>query len=441
MKQNVAQADSDIREPVRGGKGEKVKGKKVKGKKVKGKGRGTPPLHLSPFTLSPFTLYLLPFTLYLFPLTLFSQSFDEYFLESLRYKHKGDPAGAFESLQNALKIDSTSSAALYEISHYYLFLNQENKALDALQKAVSYAPKNLEYKRLLAGLSKELQHNNEAIALYEELANAKPQNPEWAYNLAGLYLQQKQIEKAVESFNLLKMMGIDEPWEDTLPVWIKILQEAVKEENPDEIIRICEAALEYFPDTPEFYLYSGSAYYIKKEYDTALSVYLSGIEHTPADKLSFLSAFAGQTGDLYYLSEQKAKAYEYYDKALEYNEQNIAVLNNYAYHLALDKADLDKAERMAATAVQMQPNNSTYIDTYAWVFFQKGNYSLAKFYIESAIAKAGQPGGELLEHYGDILLQIGNREKALSEWNKALVLYKETGENTENLERKINAQP
>jgi tetratricopeptide (TPR) repeat protein len=371
-----------------------------------------------------------------------AQSFDEYFLESLRYKHKSDPAGAFESLQKALEIDSTSSAALYEIAHYYLFLNQGDKALDALQKAVRYAPENTEYKHLLAGLCRELQHTDEAVALYEALSEAKPQNPEWLYYLGGLYLKQKRIDKVVETFQQLKSMGIDD-WEEIAPLsdWLKILEDALKKEDTDEIIHICETALEYFPDIPEFYLYSGSAYYIKKDYDKALLVFLSGMKHTPSDKLSFLSALAGQIGDLYHLSNQKEKAYAYYDKALEYNDKNIGALNNYAYYLSLDKTDLDKAERMAATAVQLQPNNSTYIDTYAWVFYQKGNYSLAKFYIENAISKTDRPSGELLEHYGDILLQFGQTDKALAEWEKAIAVYEENGENTENLKQKINTIP
>ena len=70
------------------------------------------------------------------------------------------------------------------------------------------------------------------------------------------------------------------------------------------------------------------------------------------------------------------------------NDKNVVVLNNYAYFLSLEKKDLKKAERMSALAVKLEPNNSTYLDTYAWIFFVQGNYTLAKIYIETAVRLA-----------------------------------------------------
>jgi Tfp pilus assembly protein PilF len=84
------------------------------------------------------------------------------------------------------------------------------------------------------------------------------------------------------------------------------------------------------------------------------------------------------------------EAYKAYDEALKYNDKNVVVLNNYAYFLSLEKKDLKKAERMSALAVKLEPNNSTYLDTYAWIFFVQGNYTLAKIYIESACQRYDQ---------------------------------------------------
>ena len=64
-------------------------------------------------------------------------------------------------------------------------------------------------------------------------------------------------------------------------------------------------------------------------------------------------------------------------------------LNNYAYYLSLVGRDLDKAERMSGKVIERFPNNSTYLDTYAWILFKKGNYTLAKFYMETAIKNGG----------------------------------------------------
>ena len=97
-------------------------------------------------------------------------------------------------------------------------------------------------------------------------------------------------------------------------------------------------------------------------------------------------------------------------------------MNNYAYFLSLCGKDLDKAESMAAKAVYANPNNATFIDTYAWVFFKKKNYDMALLYIKSAISNADSPSADIYEHYGDILYMTGNHDEAVVQWEKALEL-------------------
>ena len=145
------------------------------------------------------------------------------------------------------------------------------------------------------------------------------------------------------------------------------------------------------------------------------------------------SDFYGQIGDIYYQIKNLPEAYKAYDEALKYNADNVVVLNNYSYFLTLEKKDLKKAERMIARCIQLEPDNATYLDTYAWVFFTQGNYVLAKIYIENAISKDTTESADLVDHYGDILYMNGNKEKALEQWKKAA----ELGKDTEVLREKI----
>ena len=114
-------------------------------------------------------------------------------------------------------------------------------------------------------------------------------------------------------------------------------------------------------------------------------------------------------------------------------------MNNYAYYLSLEKAELKKAERMSAKTVELEPKNSTYLDTYAWILYQQGNYSLAKFYIEKAIDNLAkqEDHGVIMEHYGDILWMNSkdaeNDGKALEMWQKSY----DAGNKTEEIKQKI----
>ena len=132
--------------------------------------------------------------------------------------------------------------------------------------------------------------------------------------------------------------------------------------------------------------------------------------------------------------DQMENAYAAYDEALKYNDKNVMVLNNYSYFLSLEKKDLKRAERMSAQCIKLEPDNATYLDTYAWIFFMQGNYSLAKIYIESALGKDRTNSSELVDHYGDILFMSGEKDNAVEQWKKA----KELGKESPVLDRKIS---
>ena len=78
----------------------------------------------------------------------------------------------------------------------------------------------------------------------------------------------------------------------------------------------------------------------------------------------------------------------------------LPVLNNYAYHLATHKGDLQKAEQMSQMTIREEPNNPVYLDTYGWILHLKGQDELAKFYLYKALqnAKADKTKDEIEKH-------------------------------------------
>ena len=115
---------------------------------------------------------------------------------------------------------------------------------------------------------------------------------------------------------------------------------------------------------------------------------------------------------------------------------DISVKNNYAYLLACCGIDLAKAETLSSATVKAEPNSATFLDTYAWVLFMRGEYKLARFYQERAIAAAETLSSELLEHYGDILAQLGDIELAIAQWEKALTLNPQLQRLHEKIEKR-----
>lgn len=114
-----------------------------------------------------------------------------------------------------------------------------------------------------------------------------------------------------------------------------------------------------------------------------------------------------------------------YTNALTADPYNAETLNNYAYFLSLEKqGDLEKAERMIEKAIEMMPDFGTYLDTYAWVLFRKGDYKKALEIQQKALEATSEDdmSGELYEHMGDILFMNAEPGRALEMWEKALPL-------------------
>lgn len=216
--------------------------------------------------------------------------------------------------------------------------------------------------------------------------------------------------------------------------WKKLMLINLMDENYEEAFKAADKALEYNPDNIELYQYIAPAYYQIEEYDKAIATYAVAMEKADTTDSELMSSLASGLGDVYFMKKDTLKAFEQYEKALEYNPGNIMAMNNYAYFLAESGQDLDKAERLSGMSVKYEPENTTYLDTYAWIYFKKGEYSLALTYMKAAIANSdGEQSAELYEHYGDILFMNGFHEEALPNWEKAL----ELNPDSEILQRKV----
>ncbi|MBP3586663.1 MAG: hypothetical protein J6J29_04115 [Paludibacteraceae bacterium] len=109
--------------------------------------------------------------------------------------------------------------------------------------------------------------------------------------------------------------------------------------------------------------------------------------------------------ELYHLMGVK---YEVMEKAcqeiLALDPRNIIIMNNYAYLLATHNGDLNKAESLSRYTIQAEPNNPTFLDTYAWILYLQKEYQLAKIYIQKAIQNADKKDTKEIEkHYKAIL--------------------------------------
>ena len=222
---------------------------------------------------------------------------------------------------------------------------------------------------------------------------------------------------------------------DNAAARMQLIQAVWNKQDFDEVIRLSREAIDYIPDEVAFYYFLGFAYSMKDEDDNALDAFRRGVaqadERSNPELVSDCYAFIGE---ILHDKGETQEGYAAYDSCLQWKDDNLGCLNNYAYYLSEENRELAKAEQMSFRTVQAEPDNSTFLDTYAWILFKRKKYAEALQYIDMAIDNDTTESAVIIEHAGDIHAMNGDIDGAIEYWNKAL----ETGTgNDKALRRKI----
>ncbi|MGB4413366.1 MAG: tetratricopeptide repeat protein [Paludibacter sp.] len=351
------------------------------------------------------------------------------------YMQQKMPEKAFEIYKEVLASDPENPYLYVSLSDYYNEMNEPEKATEAIVKALKIDQLAVEQKIDILGqyVQKLIQDTvklDETESLFKLLVDRYPLEEQvHGYYAVFLQLRKRNVEAISE---LESMLNINPKNEQT---WFQLIQLYLADRNYQQLMDVTARAIENLPQVPQWYFYRGITQFQLKEYEAALKTNLKALPLITEKENALKTDIYAQIGDIYYKLGKKEQAFEAYEEALKINPNNIFVMNNYAYYLSEEKTDLKKAEKMSAKAVEKEPNNSTYLDTYAWIFYQQENYSLAKFYIERAVdnLKPEHDPEVIYEHYGDILWKTGDEVKALEMWKKSV----EAGNDSETLKLKI----
>ncbi|MBY0435144.1 MAG: tetratricopeptide repeat protein [Cyclobacteriaceae bacterium] len=251
-----------------------------------------------------------------------------------------------------------------------------------------------------------------ALKLFDNLKKNYPDEPNVHIVGGDLYLNLKRNREAEKEYLNAIQRG-----SASFEAWQNLLTLEAESNKFDSLIFHSEQGLEIFPNQAILYYFNGYGHIRKGHYREAASS-LEQAKKLSSGNPAMLNEVNGMLGDAYNGTKEYAKSDKAYDEALAFNPNNDYVLNNYSYYLALRKENLEKAERMAATAIKNQPENSSFLDTYAWVLYHRGKYRDARKVMEKALALPDASYTHY-EHYGDILFQLGDVDGAVKQWEKA----------------------
>ena len=306
------------------------------------------------------------------------------------YMQNGKKEEAYSVYRKVLDTEPDNAMAMYSLASYYEATGQKDlyqRQLDTLllNKKVPSETKLNVMRQFVVQNEQDGKDSTRVINLFDRILEQEPDDAGIPM-LYAQYLLSKGMNK--EAFPVLRQVLTIDP--TNTAARMMLLGEAVRKEDYKDVIDLCEAGVETNPEMLEFYFYLAIAYNQAERTDDVISICQKALTQITADsKKEVVSDFYSILGDAYHTKDLNTEAYAAYDSALVYNSSNIGALNNYAYYLSVERRNLDKAEEMSYKTVKAEPDNATYLDTYAWILFEKGNYAEARLYIDDAMKNDG----------------------------------------------------
>ena len=372
------------------------------------------------------------------------------------------PEKGIEEIELVRKQFPNDPQLIATLVDYYFQIGKEEKATMMLEELVRTAPENGRAHLALADIyrqkgnqTKAYQELKEAFICEDVTIDTKMKilinvhessfkiDPE-IYELVELMVSQYPDEAKAHSIRgdfMLKAEKEDEAlisYKEALkydknqyPIWNQVMIMEYKKGNFADLFEDSKACLEYFPTIPTVYLLNGLSAVQLKKYETAVSVLAAGKDMVVNDK-SLEAEIYAQLGEAYFGLKNLNLGKENFEKAMVLDPKSALVRNNYAYRLALAKADLERATILIDQILVENSEVAHFVDTKGFILFQQGNYKEAMVYFEKAF-KLKALDKIIVEHMGDGSMKLGEKEKAIEYWIKA----KELGSTNLNLNKKI----
>ena len=329
---------------------------------------------------------------------------------------------ALKIYQDILAEEPENTRAQISLRSYYRVQGETEKVdsmteLILLNKHTTNEQRILLMRQMVTDSERDGGDSTRVLEMFHKLL-AQPQQDADIATLCAAYMDLKKMPQDSVRAMLELVLRIAP---DNAAARLQLVSYAWDRKDLDEVIALCQEARQYNPEEMAFYYYQGMAYYQKDNHDKALEAFLNGIGVINEDSNpAIVSDFYAVMGDLLHQKGLTREAFEAYDSCLQWKEDNIMCLNNYAYFLSELGEQLNKAEQMSYKTVKAEPKSPTYLDTYAWILFMQKRYAEAKIYIEQALQNDSDSSAVITEHAGDIYIQNKDVDRAVELWQQAL---------------------
>ena len=221
-------------------------------------------------------------------------------------------------------------------------------------------------------------------------------------------------------------------------LWSRAATAALFAGRPLRAAEIADEGLLLFPGRVDLLRAAALGYLDAYRNEDALARFeeaLDLLDEAPDDDARLRADLLAGLGMIYTRRRDFHAADSLYARALTADSDHAVALNNLAYSLAERGQDLDRALDLARRALDLVPENPSFMDTLGWVYLQRDDLENAERWLGRAV---GGGGALALEHYGDLQARLGRLDAAREYWQRAFERRPESAALRSKLERLRN---
>ncbi len=327
-------------------------------------------------------------------------------------------------LERATKLGVRGNSRRLKLADGLALSGEPDKAIAILLELMnefkdSPSRRNIVQQKLLS-LYISTQDADGAITQLTSIVREHPTNPQANFLLASFALEKGDNKTAIEYFQ--KTIQLDADLEQAYYSLVGLYLDSARSK---EAVTLLETARGRFEKSFVLEYYSAVAYSQLEAYEAAVQHY------TNAEIIGRASDSANLDHRFYFGFGAQQERLKLFDQAVSSFQKSIDLKSDFApslnylgYMWADQGTNLDQARKYIQKAVDLEPENSAYLDSLAWVLYKLDQPNLALIHMEDAIKfhADDDPDAVLFDHLADIQLAAGNAAKAREAWEKSLEL-------------------
>jgi tetratricopeptide (TPR) repeat protein len=334
-----------------------------------------------------------------------------------------DKPKAQSFFQLALLADSTNQEALEDIAQLSIQMQHYDTAVQYYERLYAHPEYGSTYAKTLALLYFHTESYEKAELLLQHLLQQDVNDHELHYYYGLIAIERENYELAFLQFE--KALALDSTFSDG---WRQLVYLSLREKRLDDAHTYASRFIEAVPKSALAHRTLGTVLSARKQFSQSVKVFESALALDSTDSYTWFEL--GSALERLKKIDAAAKAF---GKVLLLKSADAVTLNYLGYMWAENGIKLDSAQLLLEKALEQDPQNGAYLDSYAWVLYKSGNTEQAYTYIQQAL-KFIDNDAVVFEHYGDILAAKKLFKESLEAYEKALAL---SSESSEELIRKI----